>query len=86
MMFEVIEPRFNLFIEKVKTKVTSIDDMMKEHISFYEGIFTDCMLTQKHLLNLIVKILQLCIEFAEFILVSILIIFIDESTFNVQPI
>ncbi|RWS29834.1 gamma-tubulin complex component 2-like protein [Leptotrombidium deliense] len=67
MMFEVLEPRFHVFLEKVHTKVNSVDDMIKEHTSFYEGISRDCMLTQKNSLHYIVKILQLCVDFARYI-------------------
>ncbi|RWS05057.1 gamma-tubulin complex component 2-like protein, partial [Dinothrombium tinctorium] len=67
MMFEVLEPRFHIFLEKVNTKVNSIDDMIKEHTSFYEGISRDCMLTQRNALYYMVKLLQLCIDFSHFV-------------------
>lgn len=70
MMVEVIEPNFHTFLQKVNSKVNSIDDMINEHTIFMEGCLQDCMLTQKKALKLMVKLLNLCMEFALFMQVS----------------
>ncbi|XP_015792715.1 gamma-tubulin complex component 2 [Tetranychus urticae] len=66
MMVEVIEPNFHTFLQKVNSKVTSVDDMINEHTIFMEGCLQDCMLTQKVALQLMVKLLNLCMDFASF--------------------
>lgn len=75
MMVEVIEPNFHNFIQKVKEKegkVNSIDDMITEHTIFMDECLQDCMLTQKRALKLMVRLLDLCMEFSEFMHVSMI--------------
>jgi len=65
MMVEVIEPSFHIFIAKVHNR-SQVDAISKEHTNFVEGCLKDCMLTQKFALQYMVKLLQLCVVFAEF--------------------
>lgn len=65
MMVEVIEPSFHNFITKVKT-MTTVDEISHEHTNFVEGCLNDCMLTQQPVLENMILLLQLCMNFAEF--------------------
>ena len=75
MMVEVIEPNFHIFLQKVNSKVNSVDDMINEHTIFMEGCLQDCMLTQKTTLQLMINLLHLCVEFSNFMHVSVTTVF-----------
>ena len=66
IMLEVIEPTFHQFLEYVKTKVTSVDDMMKSHEEYIQKCLRDSMLASGQLLRAIGHLLRLCIVFANF--------------------
>ncbi|RWS27013.1 gamma-tubulin complex component 2-like isoform X1 [Leptotrombidium deliense] len=67
LMFEVIEPKFVRFISAVETKIENFDEMLREHESFCELLSKDCMLSNVKALNFIASILDLCLEFTNFL-------------------
>lgn len=66
IMLEVIEPTFHQFLEYVKTKVSSVDDMIKSHEDYIQKCLRDAMLASGQLLRAIGHLLRLCIVFANF--------------------
>jgi len=73
MTVEVIEPNFQSFVEKINT-YTQVDQMAREHSNFVEGCLRDCMMTQQFTLHFMVKLLNLCLSFSEFMQVCNLLL------------
>lgn len=65
MTVEVIEPHFQVFIEKIHS-FSQLDEMSREHTKFVESCLRDCMLTSEFALQFMVKLLNLCLSFSEF--------------------
>ena len=75
MTVEVIEPNFQSFLEKINS-YTQLDQMSKEHTNFVEGCLRDCMMTQEFALQYMVKLLNLCLTFSEFMQVCFFLSFL----------
>ena len=67
MVVEVIEPQFHILLEKISTKVFSIDDMIEEHNKFIETVFNSCMLNERYAFKSMSKLFRFCINFARLI-------------------
>lgn len=65
MMVEVIEPNFQNFITKIDSHA-HVDELSKEHTSFVEGCLEGCLLSQKNTTQLMITLLDLCVQFATF--------------------
>lgn len=65
MMVEVIEPNFVNFITKIDSH-SQVDELAKEHTSFVEGCLEGCLLSQKSTTQLMITLLDLCVQFADF--------------------
>uniref|UniRef100_T1JH36 Gamma-tubulin complex component 2 n=1 Tax=Strigamia maritima TaxID=126957 RepID=T1JH36_STRMM len=66
MMFEVLEPNWNVFLAKMLT-VTNVDDVLLYHTQFLTFCLQDCMLTSPELLRLVSRLMTICITFSNFI-------------------
>ena len=82
MLIAVVEPNYRSFLSKIHT-FSQVDELAQEHSSFVEGCLRDCMLSHEFALQFMIKLLQLCMSFAEFMQVSTLIrtISFAQSTF-----
>ena len=67
MVVEVIEPQFHILLEKIRTKVFSVDDMIEEHNKFIETVFNSCMLNERYAFKSMSKLFKYCIQFAKLI-------------------
>ncbi|KAG1670482.1 Gamma-tubulin complex component 2 [Nymphon striatum] len=65
MMFEVLEPNWNMFLTQLQN-VTNVDDVLKCHTDLLNVCLKDCMLTSHQLLGLVNDIMKTCLSFAEF--------------------
>ncbi|XP_067118956.1 gamma-tubulin complex component 2-like [Centruroides vittatus] len=65
MMFEVIEPNWHTFVSKIQ-EVSNVDDVLTCHGDFLDSCLKDCMLTHPEGLQTIVRLLKLCVTFANF--------------------
>lgn len=65
-MVEVIEPNWVLFLSKMN-KVNNIDDVLKCHSDFLDSCLKDSMLLNPDLLQNVYYLLDICMEFYEFI-------------------
>lgn len=66
MMVEVIEPNWNLFIEKLHN-VKNLDEVLECHNAFQTTCLVKCMLTSPQHFKVIHSFLRKCIEFCLFI-------------------
>lgn len=69
MMIEVIEPVWLVFMQQI-TKAKNIDEVLFFHEDFLDHCLKNCMLCFSDILNVMMKICNLCIEFCKFIEVS----------------
>ena len=67
MVVEVIEPQFHILLEKIQTKVSSVDDMIEEHNKFIETVFNSCMLNERYAFKSMSKLFRFCINFTRLI-------------------
>ncbi|XP_022084041.1 gamma-tubulin complex component 2-like [Acanthaster planci] len=63
MMFEVIEPNWQIMETKLK-QVSTIDDVLDIHTDFLNMCLKDCMLTDPELLKIVSKLMLVCVTFA----------------------
>lgn len=66
IMVEVIEPNFHHFLETASSKTNSIDEMSQHHQDFIDKCLRDAMLTSSDLLQIVDKLLHLCVCYSEF--------------------
>ena len=66
MMFEVIEPNWLVFESAVKT-AANIDDVLNHHMNFLNSCLQDCMLTNPQLLNVLHKLMAVCVTFVNYL-------------------
>ncbi|XP_067000772.2 gamma-tubulin complex component 2 [Anabrus simplex] len=66
MMIEVIEPNWVAFWNKM-LKVSNVDEVLVCHSDFLDLCLKDCMLTNPDLLQNVYHLLDVCVEFYEFI-------------------
>ncbi|KAL0276922.1 UNVERIFIED_CONTAM: hypothetical protein PYX00_004383 [Menopon gallinae] len=66
MMVEVIEPNWNLFIEKLQ-HVKNLDEVLECHNSFQTTCLVKCMLTSPQHFKVLNTFLRKCVEFCLFI-------------------
>ncbi|KAF4520783.1 hypothetical protein B566_EDAN011435 [Ephemera danica] len=67
MTSEVIEPNWNVFMEKMK-KVASVDEVLLFHSDFLDQCQKECMLNVGELLQPMTDLLESCTSFCAFIL------------------
>lgn len=65
MMFEVIEPHWHTFQSKM-LEVSNVDEVLLCHNDFLESCLKDCMLTFPELLQVVVRLIKLCVTFSNF--------------------
>lgn len=63
MAFEVIDPAWHAFLEKMP-KATNIDQVISFHFELLNPILADCMLTTKQSLLRMTTLLSICLQFA----------------------
>lgn len=66
MMFEVIEPNWQLFEANLE-QVSNIDDVLVHHSDFLNSCLKDCMLTSPKLLKIVHKLMVVCVTFSNFL-------------------
>ena len=66
-IFEVIEPRWHVMEENLRT-VSNIDGVLEFHHDFLDRCLKDCMLTNPELLKIISKLMAVCVTFSNIIL------------------
>lgn len=66
MMAEVIEPQWLKFLDRMQ-KVNNIDDVLTEHWSYLNCCLKDCMFMNPVLLKTIRRLMNVCLEFCDFI-------------------
>lgn len=71
MMVEVIEPNWHEFLQKMDKKDINIDDVLRCHEDFLDQCLKNCFLTSPDLLKTIIQLCNICIDFCNFIEVSI---------------
>lgn len=69
MMVEVIEPNFDSFFNKLH-HVKNIDEVLMCHDDFLQICLRDCMLTNSTLLNCIIQLCDICLEYSKFLVVE----------------
>lgn len=62
MMIEVIEPKWHIFLNRMET-VSNIDDVLNHHGDFLHSCLEVCMMTNVGLLQIIHKLMVVCITF-----------------------
>jgi hypothetical protein len=72
MMIEVIEPNWHTFFQNME-RVKNIDEVLAYHQDFLDLCLKNCMLTDPDLLKSIIHLCNICIEFCEFIGVSVIL-------------
>lgn len=65
MLIAVVEPHYRSFITKVN-QFSQVDELASEHSHFVDACLRDCMLSNEFALQFMVKLLQLCLSFAQF--------------------
>jgi gamma-tubulin complex component 2 len=70
MMFEVIEPNWQLFESNMDT-VSNLDDVLAYHADFLNNCLKDCMLTSPELLRIVHKLMMVCVTFSNFMQVTL---------------
>ncbi|KAL6914051.1 hypothetical protein ACHAP8_001990 [Fusarium lateritium] len=74
---EVIEPNWNKFMSRLKTKdenadsisgtsTRTVDELMQDHVDFLDTCLKECMLTNSKLLRIHSKLMQTCTIFAAY--------------------
>ncbi|PQE20135.1 spindle pole body component alp4 protein [Rutstroemia sp. NJR-2017a BBW] len=71
---EVIEPNWQLFMAKLGSDgpsgqgpiISTVDEVMREHVDFLDTCLKECMLTNGRLLRRHSKLLQICTQFTSF--------------------
>ena len=63
MMFEVIEPNWHQLEDNLHS-VSNIDGVLEFHNDFLDRCLKDCMLTSPELLNIISKLMAVCVTFS----------------------
>lgn len=66
-MFEVIEPRWHIMQENLRS-VSNIDGVLEFHNDFLDRCLKDCMLTNPELLKIVSKLMAVCVTFSNIIL------------------
>lgn len=72
MLIAVVEPHYRAFVSKVKN-LSQVDELAFEHSHFIDACLRDCMLSHEFALQFMVKLLQLCLSFAEFMRVRLFV-------------
>ncbi|XP_014667456.1 PREDICTED: gamma-tubulin complex component 2-like [Priapulus caudatus] len=70
MMFEVIEPNWKEFEDNMK-EVSNVDEVLQNHTELLNCSLKDCMLTDPALLDIVHKVLVLCLKFTNFLEVMV---------------
>lgn len=65
MMFEVIEPNWQLFESNLEA-VSNIDDVLAHHSDFLNSCLKECMLMSPKLLKIVHKLMVVCVTFSNF--------------------
>jgi len=63
MMFEVIEPNWQILAENLR-EVSNIDGVLEHHNDFLDRCLKDCMLTNPELLKVVSKLMMVCVTFS----------------------
>ncbi|XP_065054316.1 gamma-tubulin complex component 2-like isoform X2 [Rhopilema esculentum] len=63
MMFEVIEPNWQILAENLR-EVSNIDGVLEQHNDFLDRCLKDCMLTNPELLKVVSKLMMVCVTFS----------------------
>jgi gamma-tubulin complex component 2 len=70
MMVEVIEPVWHVFMQQL-AKAKNIDDVLNYHEDFLDHCLKNCMVTYPDLLKSVIALCNICIDFCQFIEVSL---------------
>jgi gamma-tubulin complex component 2 len=65
MMVEVVEPNWLAFEAGVKS-VANVDELQSQHVDFLNSCLQDCMLTSPQLLNILHKLMAVCVTFCNY--------------------
>ncbi|XP_060530433.1 gamma-tubulin complex component 2-like isoform X2 [Cylas formicarius] len=79
MMVEVIEPHWCMFLQKI-SKVQNVDEILACHCDFLDSCLEDCMLTIPEILNTVIDLLNICVDFCKFMQNDVMILSSSHET------
>ena len=69
LLVAVVEPHYRSFLSRL-TSFSQVDELAQEHINLVYACLRDSLLSQEFALNYLIRLLELCTSFAQFMQVS----------------